>query len=669
MNVLIVDDLETNRKLLRAVLEGEDLTIFSAADGVEALQVLDRDNIDAVVSDILMPRMDGYRLCLELRKIDKFKTMPFIVYSSTYTSPSDEKTAMDVGADAFLRKPTPTKRIVQTLQEAVENKRQRRTDTTALPPEPEVMKQYNASLVYKLEEKNDQLEMQAQAMLRVQEQLYLQAAALEAAANAILIMDQTGSIQWVNPAFCALTGYTAEEVFNKNARFLRPENHDPTIYSKLWETIQAGHTWRGELSNCRKNGTIFIADETIAPVRSSEGIITHFVGIMNDLTSRKQIEAQFIEAQKMEVVGQLAGGVAHDFNNMLAVIMGYSDLMLQKLAPGDEHKGYVETIRASGERASALTRQLLIFSRKQTVEPVVLDINEVVQDLDKMLRRLLDENIDLTILPGPHLGRVKADSGYVGQVLMNLVVNARHAMPDGGHLTVATENIKLDEATASGAGPGNYVMISVRDTGTGMTEEVKARIFEAFFTTKPKGKGTGLGLATCQTIMQQSGGHIVVQSELGKGTTFKIYFPRVDQPLAVVARSADEPVPRGTETLLVVEDEPSLRKLVKGILQTQGYEALSASNGQEALQIARDHKGSPIRLVITDVVMPVMGGKAMVEWLKTSKPDLKIIFTSGYTNDEITQEGMLEEGVQFLSKPYTPRTLACKVREMLDAPT
>ena len=386
-------------------------------------------------------------------------------------------------------------------------------------------------------------------------------------------------------------------------------------------------------------------------------------------TERRRLEAQFIEAQKMEVIGQLAGGVAHDFNNILAVIMGYSDLMIQKLDPDNEFKGYLETIRSSGERAAGLTRQLLIFSRKQTVQLVVLDINEVLKDLDKMLRRLMDETIELTILPGAQLGRVKADSGYVGQVLMNLAVNARDAMPNGGKLTIATSNATLDEnyvRTETGAIPGDYVMFSVSDTGTGMTEEVKARMFEAFFTTKPKGKGTGLGLATCQTIVQQSGGHIAVQSELGQGTTFKIYFPRVDQPLDVAARPRTGPTPRGTETLLVVEDEPTLRHLARSVLELQGYKVLSANNGQDALHAVRDHKGSPIRLVITDVVMPLMGGKVMAEWLKTANPDLKILFTSGYTDDAVTQQGLLAEGVEFLPKPYMPTTLVCKVREMLD---
>jgi len=392
---------------------------------------------------------------------------------------------------------------------------------------------------------------------------------------------------------------------------------------------------------------------------------------VEDRTKHRQMEAQFVEAQKMEVIGQLAGGVAHDFNNIIGIIMGYSDLMLEQTKLDHEFRNKLETIRAAAERAAGLTRQLLIFSRKQAVQPVVLDVNDVVKDLDKMLRRLIDENIEMTVVPGKPIGRIRADSGYVGQVLMNLVLNARDAMPNGGKLNVATSNVTLDENYArahTGAIPGDYVMLSVSDTGTGMTDEVKTRLFEAFFTTKPKGRGTGLGLATCQTIVQQSGGHIAVDSALGKGTTFQVYFPRVEQPpQAAAGPIKSAPLPRGTETVMVVEDEPAVRYLARAILEGQGYVVLTASNGRDALQMARDHKGAPIRLVVSDVIMPVMGGKVMAEWLKTTYPDLKILFTSGYTDDVIARHGVLDAGVEFLPKPYTPGTLSRKVRELLDA--
>jgi CheY-like chemotaxis protein len=287
-----------------------------------------------------------------------------------------------------------------------------------------------------------------------------------------------------------------------------------------------------------------------------------------------------------------------------------------------------------------------------------------------MLRRLIHENVEMAIFPGKQIGRIKADSGYIGQVLMNLVVNARDAMPKGGKLAIRTENVTLDEEHTrahSGAIPGDYVMLSVGDTGTGMTPEVKARLFEAFFTTKAKGKGTGLGLATCQTIIQQSGGYIDVCSDLGKGATFKIYFPRVEQSLGLPAKAAlTGPLPGGTETIMVVEDDPSLRHLALGILEARGYEVLSASNGQEALHVASEHSGLPISLVLTDIVMPLMGGEVMAQWLKTTYPDLKILFTSGYTDDAVIRQGVLDAGVEFLPKPYTPSILSRRVRGLLD---
>ena len=391
---------------------------------------------------------------------------------------------------------------------------------------------------------------------------------------------------------------------------------------------------------------------------------------VEERAERRRLEAQFIEAQKMDVIGKLAGGVAHDFNNILGIILGYSDLAMQKPGLDDEMKGYLETVRGAAERAVGLTRQLLIFSRKQTVQPVVLSLNAVLADTETMLRRLIDENIEMTIVPGKQTGNIRADPGYVGQVLMNLAVNARDAMPNGGKLNIATDNFTVDENyahTHAGVLAGEYVLLSVSDTGTGMNDEVKGRLFEAFFTTKAQGKGTGLGLATCQTIVQQCGGHIGVQSEVGKGTTFKMFFPRVNLPLDVSTRPlVPGSMPRGTETLLLVEDEPSVRHLAVNVLRSLGYQVLSASNGQEGLHAAQDHKGEAIRLVITDVIMPRMGGKVMAEWLRATYPDLKVMFTSGYTDDAIAQHGVLDAGVDFLPKPYTPSFLAHKVRTVLD---
>jgi len=409
----------------------------------------------------------------------------------------------------------------------------------------------------------------------------------------------------------------------------------------------------------------------VSAAREAAGQVSFAIAMVEDISERRQLETQFIEAQKMEVVGQLASGIAHDFNNILLVIMGCNDLVAEGLGPGNPLHEFAGEIRNAADRAARLTQQLLVFSRKQTVQPVVLDLNAVVQDMDKMLRRLIDDHVEMTIVSEKHLGHIKADAGHLGQVLMNLVINGRDAMPDGGRLTITTRNVTLDESQArtnKNASPGDYVMLSVEDTGVGMTDEVKRHLFEAFYTTKPSGKGTGLGLATCQAIVEQCGGHISFSSDVGKGTTFRTYFPRVAEPLDSDTRlSKAGPLPRGTETLLVVEDDPAVRHLARGVLEAQGYEVLSAANGQDALRVMHEHKGAPVRLVVTDVMMPLMGGKAMAEWLKTTYPELQILFTSGYTDNTIAHHGVLDAGVEFLAKPYTPATLVRKVRALLDA--
>jgi PAS domain S-box-containing protein len=498
------------------------------------------------------------------------------------------------------------------------------------------------------------------------------AAIIEYSDDAVVSKTVNGIVIGWNHGAERLYGYTAEEMLGRSVSILFPPDHYQE-YLRIMKDVKSGKTVPPfDTVRRRKDGSLINVSVGITPIEALDSEIIGASKHSHDITRIKKLEAQFIEAQKLEVIGQLAVGVAHDFNNILAVIMGYSELLASVLPPNSPLREYPEEIRQASERAAGLTRQLLIFSRKQIVQPVVLDPNAVVKDLDKMLRRLVGENIEMTIVPGNAVGRIKADTGYIGQVLMNLVLNARDAMPNGGKLSIATKNITLDDNYASkhaGVHPGDYVIFTVSDTGSGMTEEVKVHLFEAFFTTKPKGKGTGLGLATCQTIVQQSGGHIGVESEVGKGTTFEIYLPRVEQSLAVAARPDQiGPPPRGTETLLVVEDEPSLRNLICDVLKDQGYDVLPASNGLEGLRVAREHRGAPIRLVVTDVIMPLMDGKVMAGWLKVNHPALKILFTSGYTDDAIMHFGVLETGVEYLPKPYTLPTLTRKVRELLDAP-
>ncbi len=495
------------------------------------------------------------------------------------------------------------------------------------------------------------------------------AAIIQCADNAIISETVDGIVIGWNHGAEQQYGYAAEEMLGRSVSILYPPDHYQE-YLRVMQKVKDGEAVPTfDTVRLRKDGTLLNVSVAITPIEARDGEVVGASKISHDITRIKKLEAQFIEAQKMQVVGHLAGGVAHDFNNILAVIFGYSELMMQELEDENPLRKYVEEIGHASERAVGLTRQLLVFSRKQSVVPVVLDLNDAVREIETMLRRLIDEDIELTIVPGREFGRVKADSGHVGQVIMNLVVNARDAMPGGGKLTIAVNNVTLDqtyEAAHPGAVAGDYVMLSVSDTGTGMTEAVQARLFEAFFTTKPEGKGTGLGLATCQTIVQQSGGHIGVYSEVGQGTSFKVYFPRVDQPLEIKTKPVAGPLPRGTETLLIVEDEPSVRFLVRKVLQSHGYYVLSAANGQDALRVAREHAGAPISLVVTDLIMPQMGGKEMAEALKKINGDIKILFMSGYTNDAIVNHGLIETEVEFLSKPYTPATILRKVRQMLD---
>lgn len=413
--------------------------------------------------------------------------------------------------------------------------------------------------------------------------------------------------------------------------------------------------------------TVWLRDNVSVVVEDDQPV--KLQGIMVDITERKQLEEQFRQSQKMEAIGKLAGGVAHDFNNLLTVIKGYSQLSLLELKETDPLKGNIEEIQKASDRASDLTRQLLAFSRRQVMEMRVIDLNPLWRDLDKMVRRVIGEDIELVNALADDLGRVKADPGQIEQVIMNLVVNARDAMPYGGKLTIETANVELDEAYARthvGAIPGHYVMLSSSDTGVGMPPEVKDRIFEPFFTTKEKGRGTGLGLSTVYGIVKQSGGYIWVESEPGKGATFKIYLPRVDEPLDEVRKIGEEvELPRGNETVLVVEDEGEVRKVAVRVLRSQGYRVLEASQGLDAFLICEEHEG-PIHLLLTDVVMPRMGGREMADRIAEIRPEIKVLYMSGYTDNAIVHYGVLEKGMNFVQKPFSMESLVRKVREVLD---
>jgi PAS domain S-box-containing protein len=496
------------------------------------------------------------------------------------------------------------------------------------------------------------------------------AAIIEHAEDSIVSITLEGIIIAWNNGAERKYGYTAEEVLGRSIFILIPA-HRSEEYLEAIKKVRAGESMPVyETVRRRKDGTLINFSVGISPIEARDGELAGISKISHDLSQVRKLEAQLIEAQKMEVIGQLTGGVAHDFNNILSVVLGYSELMLSDPDLPDQLQKFAVAVRHAAERGTGLTRQLLVFSRKETVQLAVLNLNDVLGEMGSLLRQLTDANVDFSVVQGAKLGAINADIGYVGQIMMNLVINARDAMPNGGKLTIATTNVSLGANYAAahpGVLMGDYVMLSISDTGVGISDEIKERLFDPFFTTKPRGMGTGLGLSTCRTIVQRSDGHIGVRSEVGKGTTFEVYFPRVSSVAEAANRLLDlQSPPRGTETILVVEDDPSVRRLVSVVLQAQGYQVLAAADGGEGLRVALSHAGSPIRLVVSDVVMPTMGGKALAGQLEKLMPDLKFLFTSGYTDDSIALHGIVDPGVAFLSKPYTISALARRVRSLLD---
>ena len=488
--------------------------------------------------------------------------------------------------------------------------------------------------------------------------------------------DNRGRITSVNRTELEMLGYTLDEMMGQPVwKFIVEE--DDARHRMLAKLAGIMPPSQGlERTYRRKDGTTFPALIEDLLLKDSEGRIIGIRSTIQDITERKRmenekalLEEQFRQSQKMEAMGRLAGGIAHDFNNLLTIIKGYSQLFLIDLKKGDPMERGIEQIQKATQRASDLIRQLLAFSRSQVMEMRVLDLNSLLRELDKMLRRVIGEDIVLATLLAEDSGRVRADPGQLGQVLMNLVVNARDAMPTGGKLTIETTNVVLDEEyvrTRIEVPPGRYVVLSVSDTGVGMTPEVRDRIFEPFFTTKEKDKGTGLGLSTAYGIVKQSSGNILVYSEPGKGTTFKIYLPRVDEPLEEWGEMVVEgELPRGKETILIVEDFEEVRRIAVQVLERQGYKILEAANGNETLQVCEKYKGQ-IHLMVTDVVMPGMSGRELADRIKSVNPEMKVLYTSGHADDTIVHYGVLRDGVNYIQKPFTMEGLARKVREVLD---
>jgi PAS domain S-box-containing protein len=496
------------------------------------------------------------------------------------------------------------------------------------------------------------------------------ATAIEQASESVIITDPRGTIQYVNPGFTRLSGYSRAESLGQTPRLLRSGRHGPELYEALWRTIGGGSIWEGRLTDKKKDGTLFESDLSITPVKDLGGRIINFVAVSRDITALSAMEDQVRRAQKMQAVGLLAGGIAHDFNNVLTTIVGYNYFILEGLETGHPLRSFSLEIRRSAELAGSLTHQLLALGRHQVLQPQVMDANSVILSLGRMLKRLVGENIEVELDTHPALWPVKMDSGQLEQVVLNLVINARDAMPNGGRLVLATRNLTAHDDHRTDPAivlpPGQYVCLEVSDTGSGIDESVRAHLFEPFFTTKGPGRGTGLGLATIMGIVKQYGGHIAVQSARGRGTAFRIYLSRVAGGVqAMVPGTASKAAKGGHETVLIVEDNDALRAIIRKALREKGYRVFSARNSQDALALCGRLK-ERIDLLLADVVLPDLDGPELAKRLLEQRSGLKVAFMSGYPAGMASQLVQLQDAAH-IDKPFSPEQLLGFVRRALDA--
>jgi two-component system, cell cycle sensor histidine kinase and response regulator CckA len=683
--ILVVEDSPTQAVELQLLLEGAGFRVELARDGNAGLERCQSPGVEVVLSDVVMPGMDGYELCKRIKSDAKTVHVPVMLLTSL-SDPMDIIRGLECGADNFLTKPYDGAYLIGRVRRLLENRALRGDRKVSLGVDVLLMgKQFTINsekeqmldlLLSTFEEVLRSRQREFEAKLSEQtlreSHRFLQSA-LDALTKQIAIVDGAGDIIAVNASF---------RQFARENGWARADTLEGANYFESWSHSVGTQDQRAKVqAGLRSVQTLAqgsFALEYSVHVGSSNRFFSLSIVRFNDrgrallaiehedISSRKQLERQFHHSQKMEAIGQLAGGVAHDFNNLLTVIRSYGDLLMQEFPSGDQRHADLEQILNATDAAGALTKQLLAFGRQQMLKLEVLDINAVISELDKMLRRLIGEDIEYATALEQTIARVEADSGQIQQIMMNLVINARDAMPKGGKLTIETKSVVLDEpysVSHDGVAPGRYVLIEVTDTGTGMSADVQARIFEPFFTTKEIGKGTGLGLSTVYGIVQQCRGQIWVYSELDRGTTFKIYLPCVDSALTAKASSLPSPT-RGNETILVVEDNVAVRSVLCRVLKDAGYTVLAACDAAEARALCTSHRDQ-IHLLLTDVVMPGLSGPDLATELVQERADMKVLFMSGYSGTAITRHGMLREGLVFLQKPFSPGSVTRAVRVAL----
>jgi two-component system, cell cycle sensor histidine kinase and response regulator CckA len=651
LRLLLVDDDQTQIKLCRLRLREEGFLVVTASNAEEALEKARGCRPDVIMSDVVMGGLDGFSLCRRVREDRELDGVPVILLSAHYGDEKDRELAARVGASALVMRTPDFSAELETLGRTL-------LEGAASADAP-------GAAVYEeqLRTTNKRLSM-AVAEARRSEQRYR--ALFDNAADMISVLTPDGVIVEVNQRSQELLGVLPEEMIGRHVRDFATTGGE--------ESHVAGYRKAVDKAQDRRVVPMQRPDGTVKYVEFSTNLIElngepRILSVGRDVTEKRRLEETLRQAQKMEAIGQLSGGIAHDFNNILAVIIANSHLLLDDLQESDPRREDVEQIRLAADRAAGLTRQLLAFSRKQVMEPTLVDLNTTIGGLEKMLQRLINEDVELSFVPESDLGTVRADVGQIEQVVMNLVVNARDAMPAGGKLTIETSNVDLDAdyaAEHAGVPAGRYVMFAVSDTGCGMDAETKRRLFEPFFTTKDLGRGTGLGLSTCHGIVNQSGGSISVYSELGVGTVFKVYLPRVDGRPEPLRAPKSQSELRGTETVLLIEDDERVRTAVGRILRGYGYRVLAARHANEAIAIAR-RKDAGIDLVLSDMVIPGLSGPEAVSEIRKCWPHAKALFMSGYTDHAIFSDGGLETGAAFIQKPFAPESLAKKVRAVLDA--
>lgn len=628
--ILIVEDSPDGRQALQTLLAGQGYRLAFAENGLDGLAQAIELIPDLILLDIMLPELDGLEVCRRLRATPALAEVPIILV----TALDDRETRIQgimAGADDFISK---------------------RFDGTELRARVRTITRLNR--YRRLVQERAKFERLVDLM-----------------PSGLLLADAAGAINLVNPAMLKMLGRRRHaDVLGKSLLLLiRPDQRAACAAELARAVADPASVSQFESLVLHADGTFFPAEIDIGHFLWNEQPLAYVV--VRDITTRRRLEGQLLQAQKLESIGRLAGGVAHDFNNLLTAIIGYAELVLTSLPAEAPERADLDQINHAALSAAQLTHQLLAFARQQQIEPRIFCPNDLLSGLDKLLRRLIGEDIEFAFVAAPDLGLVRADAGQIEQVLVNLAVNARDAMPGGGKLTIETANTQLDQAYAAthpGVEPGAYVLLVVSDTGVGMEESVKRNAFEPFFTTKELGRGTGLGLATCYGIVQQHGGSIELYSEPGHGTAVKIYLPRVEgqadrlpSPHAVEAG-----LPRGSETVLLVEDEPGVRGLVSRILGDLGYTVLQAGDGDEALRLAQSHPGQAIDLLLTDVVMPRLSGRTLAEYLAVRFPGIKVLFTSGYAERGIVNHGQLDHQAAFLAKPFSAAALAHKLRDVLD---